>query len=204
MKKILLLLLLAAGADHNTFAQIGQTIYDTHQYNKGLYKTFEEFRNNAPSETGNIVIKGKTTAAQFYLLSAPNELYSVDSTGKEHKIKKYWGYCDGNNLYVRDNGLQKIEEVGYYCLYQVRAIPTSTPNSATAGMVFSNTPPAVVTKKAINLATGTIYGITLYNMKKFILPQDTALAREFYQDPKNKEKLVYYIQKFNQRNTPNW
>ncbi|WP_143150662.1 hypothetical protein [Chitinophaga sancti] len=203
MKKLFYFLLLL-GVSHTAFAQVGHSIYDTHQYNKGIYKSFEEFRNNEPSQTGNIVIKGKTTAAQFYLLSAPNELYAVDNNGKEHKIKKYWGYCDGTNLYVRDNGLQKIEEVGYYCLYQVRAIPTSTPNSATAGMVFSNTPPAVVTKKVIDLSTGTVYGITLYNMKKYILPKDTALTREFYQDPNNKERLIYYIQKFNQRNTPNW
>ncbi|WP_343691456.1 hypothetical protein [Chitinophaga sp.] len=203
MKQSLFIFLLL-GAINNAFAQIGHTIYDTHQYNKGLYKSFEEFRNNEPSETGNIVIKGKTTAAQFYLLSPATELVAVGNDGKEHKIKKYWGYCDGTNLYVRDNGLQKIEEVGYYCLYQVRAITASTPNAATGGMVFSNTPPAVVSKKVINLVTGNFYDLTLYNMKKFILPQDSALIREFYQDPRNKERLVYYIQKFNQRNTPNW
>ncbi|WP_343667337.1 hypothetical protein [Chitinophaga sp.] len=203
MKKIFIFLLVL-GATHTAFAQIGHTIYDTHNYKKGIYKSFEEFRNNEPSETGNIVIKGKTTAAQVYLMSAPTELIAIDSTGKEHKIKKYWGYCDGTNLYVRDNGLQKIEEVGYYCLYQVRAISSATPNRATDGMVFSNTPPAAVNKKVINLVTGNFYDLTLYNMKKFILPQDTALTREFYQDPKNKERLVYYIQKFNQRNTPNW
>jgi hypothetical protein len=200
MKKLLFLLLIA----HSASGQIGHNIYDTHQYTKGVYKSFEEFRNNAPSETGNVIIKGKTNAAQVYLLSAPTELLYIDSTGKEKKIKKYWGYCDGANIFVRDNGLQKIDEIGYYCIYQVRAISSSTPNRATEGMIFPNTPPAIVSKKVINLATGDFYDLTLFNMKKYILPKDTALTREFYQDPKNKERLVYYVQKFNKRNTPNW
>jgi hypothetical protein len=202
MKYTFLLLFILAHLP--TSAQVGTSIYDTHRYNKGVYKSFEEFRNNAPSETGNIIVKGKTTAAQVYLMSAPNELLIVDSTGKEHKIKKYWGYCDGINVYVRDNGLQKIEEIGYYCLYQIHAITSQTNNRATEGIIFKNTPPPTINKKVINLATGDFYDLTQFNLKKYILPQDTALLREFYQDNKSRERLVYYIQKFNQRHTPNW
>lgn len=183
-------------------AQKGTSIYDTHQLKKGIYKNFKEFRANAPSQTGNLVVKEKTPAAQVYLLAAPRELHIVDSAGQEHKVKKYWGYSDGNNIYIKDNGLNKLEEIGYYCLYQIHAITSTTPNRATEGIIFNNTPPPTTNRKVLNIVTGDIYDLTFYNLRKYILPQDTVLLREFYQDRQNKEKLVYYIQKFNQRNTP--
>jgi hypothetical protein len=185
-------------------AQVGTSVYDTHQYKQGIYKNFREFRANNPSVSGTIVVKNKTPAAQIYLLSAPNELRIVDSTGQEQKVKKYWGYSDGTSIYIKDNGLNKLEEIGYYCLYHIRSITSATPNRATEGMVFNNTPPAAADKRVLNLVTGDVYDLTLFNLRRYVLPQDTALLREFNEDKQNRNRLVYYIQKFNKRNTPNW
>lgn len=180
------------------------SLYDNHQLKKGIYKNFKEFRSNQPSETGNLVVKDKTPAAQIYLLASRNQLMIKDSTGQEHKVKKFWGYSDGQNAYIRDNGLNKFDEIGYYCLYQIHAITSSTANRATEGIIFNNTPPATVNKRVLNIVTGDVYDLTLFNLRKYILPQDTALLREFSADRQNREKLVYYIQKFNQRNNPVW
>ncbi|PWV53888.1 hypothetical protein C7475_102640 [Chitinophaga sp. S165] len=204
MRQLVLSIILCTAFVQFTSAQVGTSVYDTHQYKKGIYKTFREFRANDPSVTGTITVKNRTPAAQVYLLSAPNELNLVDSTGKEQKVKKYWGYSDGSSIYIKDNGLNKLEEIGYYCLYRIRAITSSTGNRATAGMVFENTPPPTADKRVLNLVTGDVYDLTLFNMRKYILPQDTALLREFNEDKDNKSKLIYYIQKFNQRNTPSW
>jgi hypothetical protein len=187
-----------------TSAQVGTSVYDTHQYKKGIYKTFQEFRANNPSITGTISVKNRTPAAQVYLLSAPDVLNLVDSTGKEQKVKKYWGYSDGASIYIKDNGLNKLEEIGYYCLYRIHSITSVPPNRATGGMVFENTPPPTADKRVLNLVTGDAYDLTMFNMRKYILSQDTALLREFNEDKQNKNRLVYYIQKFNQRNTPSW
>lgn len=202
MRQLVLSFLFCIAFTEVAFAQKGTSIYDTHQLKKGIYKNFREFRANDPSQTGSLIIKEKTPAAQVYLLAAPNELHIVDSSGQEHKVKKYWGYSDGTSIYIKDNGLNKLEEIGYYCLYQVRAITSSTPNRGTEGIIFNNTPPATTSRKVLNIVTGDIYDLTFYNLRKYILPQDTALLREFYQDRQNKERLVYYIQKFNQRNNP--
>jgi len=204
MRQLVISFLLCTGLAHYTHAQVGNTVYDTHQYKKGIYKTFQEFRANTPSVTGNIVVKNKTPAAQIYLLSSPNELRIIDSTGQEQKVKKYWGFSDGTSIYIKDNGLNRLEEIGYYCLYRFHAITSGTPNKGTEGMVFSNTPPQTADKRVLNIVTGDVYDLTLFNMRRYILPQDTALLREFNQDKLAKNKLVYYIQKFNQRNTPNW
>jgi hypothetical protein len=204
MMRFLLSTALFSGLFLSSHAQNGTSVYDTHQYKKGVYKSFEEFRSNNPSENGNLVVKDKTPAAQIYLLSSRNQLMIKDSTGKEHKVKKFWGFCDGTSIYIKDNGLNKLDEIGYYCLYQVHAITSAPVNRGTEGMVFENTPPVSVNKRVLNLVTGDVYDLTLFNLRKYILPQDTALLHEFIDDPKNKQKLVYYIQKFNQRNNPVW
>jgi len=204
MRQLVFLVMLCTAIVHNTSAQVGNTVYDTHQYKKGIYKTFQEFRANTPSITGNLVVKNKTPAAQVYLLSAPNELRIVDSTGKEQKVKNFWGYSDGTTIYIKDNGLNKLEEIGYYCIYRISAITSVPVNRATGGMVFENTPPPAADKRVLNLVTGDVYDLTLFNLRRYILPQDTALLREFNDDKQNKSRLVYYVQKFNQRNTPNW
>lgn len=204
MMRHLLLSVVFTGLFLFSYSQDSASIYDTHRYKKGIYKNFKEFRSNQPSEDGKLVVKDKTPAAQIYLLAARNQLMVIDSTGQEHKVKKFWGYSDGNAAYIKDNGLNKFDEIGYYCLYQIHAITSAPANRATEGIIFNNTPPATTNKKVLNIVTGDVYDLTLYNLRKYILPQDTALLREFNEDRRNRERLVYYIQKFNQRNTPVW
>lgn len=204
MMRHLLLSVVFSGLFLSSYSQDSASIYDTHRYKKGIYKSFKEFRSNQPSEDGKLVVKDKTPAAQIYLLAARNQLMVIDSTGQEHKVKKFWGYSDGNAAYIKDNGLNKFDEIGYYCLYQIHAITSAPANRATEGIIFNNTPPATTNKKVLNIVTGDVYDLTLYNLRKYILPQDTTLLREFNEDRRNRERLVYYIQKFNQRNTPVW
>ncbi|MBW8686101.1 hypothetical protein [Chitinophaga rhizophila] len=204
MRQLVFLFMFCTTIVHYSSAQVGNTVYDTRQYKKGVYKTFKEFRSNNPSITGSLVVKNKTAAAQVYLLASPNELRIIDSTGQEQKVKKYWGYSDGTAIYIKDNGLNKLEEIGYYCIYKVNAITSVPVNRATGGMVFENTPPPAADKRVLNLATGDVYDLTMFNLRRYILPQDTTLLREFMEDKQNKTRLVYYIQKFNKRNTPNW
>ena len=188
----------------SSYGQDTASIYDTHLYKKGIYKSFKEFRSNRPSEDGELVVKDKTPAAQIYLFSARNQLLVRDSAGHEHKVKNFWGYSDGTAAYIRDNGLNKFDEIGYYCLYQVHAITSAPANRATEGIIFNNTPPATISKKVLNIVTGDVYDLSLFNLRKYILPKDTALLREFNEDRRNRERMVYYIQKFNQRNNPVW
>jgi hypothetical protein len=204
MMRYLLLSVVFSGLFLSSYSQDSASIYDTHLYKKGIYKNFKEFRSNQPSEDGKLVVKDKTPAAQIYLLSSRNQLMILDSAGQEHKVKNFWGYSDGTAAYIRDNGLNKFDEIGYYCLYQVHAITSAPANRATEGIIFNNTPPATVSKKVLNIVTGDVYDLTLFNLRKYILPQDTALLREFNEDRQNRQKLVYYIQKFNQRNNPVW
>ena len=176
-------------------------IFSSTHPKRGIYKSFKEFQQNAPSENGNLVVKNRSSAAQIYLLANRNELHVVDSTGQEHKVKDCWGFSDGTNVYIRDNGLNKLEEIGYYCLYEIHAI-TATPVANPASVTFNAAPPPSVKKKVINIITGQIYDLTLYNLRKYILPQDQTLLDTFNTDAKKRDRMEYYIRWFNERNTP--
>lgn len=177
-------------------------ITDAPQLKKGLYKTFEEFQSNNPSEEGDLVIKNRSSAAQIYLLANRNELVLRDGAGQEHKLKNYWGFCDGKNIYIKDNGLNKLQEIGYYCIYALHGIQPSRGYLNQADMTTNSISTPVVLKKVLNVVTGQILELSAYNLKKYILPQDSVLLDEFRGDREKKDQLEYYIFRFNQRNKP--
>ncbi|PSL49313.1 hypothetical protein CLV51_101644 [Chitinophaga niastensis] len=169
---------------------------------KGLYKSFEEFQTNSPSEEGDLIIKNRSAAAQIYLLASRNELVIRDAGGQEHKIKNYWGFCDGQYIYIKDNGLNKIQELGYYCMYELHVMQPSRGIVNQADMTVNSINTPVQLKKVVNIVTGQILELSAYNLKKYILPQDSSLLDEFRVDKEKKDQLEYYIYRFNQRNKP--
>jgi hypothetical protein len=191
----------APAQDTADFSSAADFIFNTSTYKKGIYRSFKEFQLNNPSEQGNIVVKSRSSAAQIYLLASRNELHIVDSTGQEKKVKDYWGFSDGKAVYIRDNGLNKLQEIGYYCLYEIHVIaatPVPNPNAIT----FNNVPPPNQKKKVFNILTGQVYDLTLYNLRKYILPQDKELLEMFNTDAQKRERMEYYIRWFNERNLP--
>jgi hypothetical protein len=60
--------------------------------NQGVYLNFNEFRNNAPSIVKYKIQKIKKDGVTAY------SLYNL-SNGEPERIAKYWGYCNGENIY---------------------------------------------------------------------------------------------------------
>src|SRR5687768_16357832 len=112
----------ASAQDTDDFSSAADFIFNTTAFRYGIYRSFKVFQINNTSEQGTIVVKSRSSAAQFYLLASRNELHVIDSMGREKKVKDYWGFSDGKAVYIRDNGLNKLQEIGYYCLYEIRAI----------------------------------------------------------------------------------
>jgi hypothetical protein len=64
-------------------------------YSAGVYATFEEFRNNAPSiHDFEIKTEGKEML-----------LYIKDAAGTSYFSHDAWGYSDGTSLYIMKNGI---------------------------------------------------------------------------------------------------
>ncbi len=63
---------------------------------KGVYMSYAEFLNNAPSITAYTV---KTFKDQ------PPALYIKDEKGNEFLSRTSWGFCDGNSIYINNGGM---------------------------------------------------------------------------------------------------
>jgi hypothetical protein len=63
-------------------------------YRKGVYKTFDEFRNNAPSVTDFEYKKGKF-----------GDMLYVREGDTEYPDRTAWGFCNGKNIFINSSDL---------------------------------------------------------------------------------------------------
>ncbi len=90
-----------------------QAILNTNKFNKGIYKTYEEFLNNSPSIDYELIVRPKTENAiknnggGYYEIIGVNLQANQKRVTSAPLIKNNFGYCDGNNIYVFDRYLHK-------------------------------------------------------------------------------------------------
>ncbi|MET6999218.1 hypothetical protein [Chitinophaga defluvii] len=191
---------MANGQDTIALRPTQQLTPNVREYKKGIYRSFREFQTNSPSEYGELVTKTRSTLAQLSLQAKRSTLKVINATGQEQKPKSYWGFSDGKDIYVKDNGLNKLLITGYYCLYEIPVLAPARSAIDPATMTINNTTTASNQKKVINIVSGEVYELTPYNLKKYILPQDPELLAEFNADKARKDQLEYYIRRFNLQN----
>ena len=96
MKKtvgFLLFVLLAIGA----FAQEKNDLIFNEPLKRGIYRSYEEFKNNDPSFTGSFYIEREPRKAKGWE-GAYSITLKVKKGGK--KIWSAWGFCEGNQVYI--------------------------------------------------------------------------------------------------------
>jgi hypothetical protein len=119
MKKIYLSLFVS----FTLFTAYGQLDSSKHQskiLKKGLYKSYEEFLNNAPSVSEDFSVTTFIKSETDSTIIAAN--YSLNSNSK--KISPVWGFCDGASVYVNcskpfsislsSNRYWKLQSLGPY------------------------------------------------------------------------------------------
>lgn len=73
-------------------------ILKTNNYKKGVYKSFAEFKANAPS------------IAEYELKTTSlGDMLYVKENGEEYSLRTAWGYCDGSKLFI--NSTDKYSEL---------------------------------------------------------------------------------------------
>jgi len=83
---------------------------------KGVYRSFEEFKNNTPAAIEGEIKKEKGN----------NFLYLKETDGHLYYTHSVWGYCDGKNVYIMNNGTLEPawrEGNAWYFFGQVRLDP---------------------------------------------------------------------------------
>lgn len=145
-----------------TNAQEFTTNNSSSNLKRGIYRTFEEFKNNNPSielthkivqiqkNTGGIIEKQKTT---FYHLH-------IDKDAAK-KIGKVYGFSDGENMYINELNpklkpkvlFMRVAFIGNYGVLEYKAFNTidSLPSRNTVIDMNTGSSKMVSKKKLINL-----------------------------------------------------
>jgi hypothetical protein len=126
---------------------------------KGVYSSFDEFKNNAPSIRDYEIKKEKKKSI----------LYLKDGNGHTYYCHNAWGYCDGNAIYVMKDGTLEPawrEGKAWYFL-------SGTDNGGDAYSPYNNSYYLPPTNQAGTLVGGTPAGISGVAVGALITPMLT-------------------------------
>ncbi|MDY8136602.1 hypothetical protein [Aquimarina sp. 2201CG5-10] len=122
---------------------------------KGIYKNFEEFKNNSPSiELDYNVLKTEKKTAGIFAKEM-TDFYYLDINKKSAKeIGRVFGFSDGKNIYINEFNpklrsdvlFMKIGFIGNYCIFEYKSF--NEPNS----LLYKN--------KVIDMKTGKIKAVS--------------------------------------------
>ncbi|HEV8084481.1 MAG TPA: hypothetical protein VGP55_14840 [Chitinophagaceae bacterium] len=103
-------------------------VYNVDLPQKGLYASYEDFKNNVPTQTGFIEeLNKKTNKPSFFQLKNDN------TKGKELSRKSYYAICNGSQLYIStEYGLYPVTKKSFDFYFIGKARETA--NTATVAM----------------------------------------------------------------------
>jgi len=162
---------------------------------RGVYRSFEDFQQNAPSFRDSFFLANSPIVGQKILKQA-------NPDGKESLIKgKIWGYCNGADVYVKNKQYYMIHDYGHICLYTVRKMKTHADLSI-GDVNFIGSEYEYVQTYFIDFKSGVSKKLKKGTLIKYILSKDTELLRMFNRDESYPPPLEEYVRKFNERNNP--
>lgn len=156
-------------------------IYQSTTLTIGIYKTYDEFINNSPSITEDFAVVEKNTLRG----GSPFDFKIKSGI----KVGKVFGFCDGQNVYVkglRMGGYCKLDYIGCYSffVYETNGV----------GLISAAVPDHLVV-----ITDGGIYRDGTVNfVSKFLRKKKPDLADEFDKQEDKKSKRQEYLIKLNE------
>ena len=192
MKKVVLLFVFLIG-----FVSIGvsQNILEDTIYEAGIYRTFDEFKNNSPSIPFHYEVILKQRGYGAFFTEGKVDFYKiVIDKVKAKECGEIFGFSDGKNLFVLEHNRKltpktefvKISEIiGSYCYYETRGM-TSYYN-INGGTSYSYYLKQVLLK----MSTGTHFELTQKDVKE-MLAKYPDLLDQFKAEPYKSKVLKDY------------
>jgi hypothetical protein len=177
----------------------GQDILHQKEKVPGIYFSFEEYKNNAPSQQGHLLIKEIANPHAKYPVY---QLFKKDEKGKEREFRKqYWGFSDGKNVYVhnpktgRNCKILLIGTLNLFADFQLKMVKRG-------GRSYQNSPglTQVVAGNdyyVLSASTGEISEITPHFLHK-LFSSDPSMEELLRHDHHKKENYEEYIRKYNE------
>ena len=191
-------------------AQEKPPILATPKLEKGIYRNFQEFVNNAPSIRAPFLMISHSGKGKIEKGMEDYKLMLQDSATKRRDLKKFWGACDGETIYINEASYEgpvnfkRVHGMGRYCYFKGSYFNTS--KVVAAGVVAG----AIGAAVAAGVEGDYPYILNINNGKFFLLDKDllkTILKKDeelnaLYDDEQRRSKkntLLSYIVKYNER-----
>jgi len=182
------------------FSQSNSVLYTfDYEFISGIYKTYYEFKHNAPSINEKALIE-KNLVAQTFISNALGDekiYYYDDSLHRKVRLKKgeFWGYCSNGVVYIYlDNCFHQLLKIGAICYFV-----------ETGNLAASNSNIPVTGKKRpfrlVNFKTGEIYDANIYTFQELI-KDDQDLYNEFIslkRKSKKKKAMYQFLFRYNEK-----
>lgn len=193
MKKLILIILfLGVTKIHAQYTIVSDSIKKA-----GIYRTFEEFRDNNPSIVIDFKIVSEVTKYGSVGDRSTIKIYRIDFPSKmSENIGNVFGFCDGKNAYIVCNtptllnylSFFKVEHIDRYCVFECayESILSADPLFRTGGF------------KILNLHNGDFLILNKKNLKKIIkdnLELSARFDKELNQNDVLKKYLLEYLKK---------
>lgn len=141
----------------NEFSKL--PILKKNSFRKGVYRTFNEFKNNVPSITNFTIQKNESADVLF-----------VIENNQRYPLQNCWGYSDGNSLYIHSfSNFFPLKRVGN--TFNIVAIKSSKEKKVSASEIAESIAGKIITKNNFPLAIP--YTKTTVNTSAFQLDIQT-------------------------------
>lgn len=167
----------------------GVPILQATSYQKGLYQSFDEFRNNAPSLKHPFVFDGR-------------KLWRTDTLGnKLERIKPeaIWGFSNGTQLFISWNKFNQLTELGRFCYFQENGVRILF-GVAPFPLLILPLPMPYSDEVIVSINTGTVYVLRKKVMRNLLREDDPDLYAQYRAERKKKKRLHDYLTVYNSRN----
>jgi hypothetical protein len=188
MKKLIaIILFLGAAKIHAQYSIVSDSIKKA-----GIYRTFEEFRDNNPSIVLDFKIVSEVTKYGPIANRSSLRIYKIDFPSKmSENIGNVFGFCDGKNAYIVCNtptllnylSFFKVEHIDRYCVFECAYESLLALDSVyfrTGGF------------KILNLHNGDFLILNKKNLKK-IIKDNVELSARFDKELNQNDVLKKYL-----------
>ena len=160
----------------------------------GIYRSFEEFRNNNPSqklvgEVKSYNVKYNTNGSFEYL-----KVYFLEVEKDMVKdIGKVFGFSDGKSIYIVDEDMSKIDK---HAFYKLEFLDKLSYFYSTEFAQVLDIQMEIRVEKVLNIKTGEFVKLTNATLKKIISDNKELLEKFKNQNKKHlyyKEYIINYL-----------
>lgn len=204
MRNILVIFIISLS--FNCFAQY--PILNDSIKNRGIYRSFNEFKNNKPSITLNYNIKVSSETIFGNWGKEKINFYSLDISKEQSKeIGAVYGFSDGTNFYITANkDQQPTSELPHKPAFYKLSVLAKYPyleilidngmKSSQNGGVFIATSTARINLAVLFFETGIVKELTKSVLKEILVDKPELLEKFKKQENKNdflKKYLIEYL-----------